>query len=461
MFSQITFTNTYNNDTVSNVNYSGDECHSIFEYKNSLYTLGTFAENKEDSPIQNGVPDTTHAIIMKFNQSGDLLQQDFVTANSCYTNFSRYILSNGYLIACGAILSPKNFCNSYNPDYPPPGIDEIIKRKILVNYTNLDKNESKQIVYRTGVDSYPFGVVESYDNNIIIGNIVEKDRVMCLLKVNYNGDSLSNKIFFDSIPADYEPIFFDKTDNGYIIALTSYANNATHIDLLNKEGDIIGYKNFNFLPIVIEKTNDGGLVLLQNIGGKPQLTVMNKNLEIEWTRIYDLYNSYYVKQTSDNNFLIGTKDFAKVDKDSIIWKRRYFGESNILPWYYIRNATETADGGIALTGYYEFNTFLVKTDCKGNLIWDETLCKIPEPPKQFAAGVYPNPFNNEITFSFPELTDSTIKIKITNMLGQIVFNGETNTNLFSINTSTYPQAIYIYSIYDNNRVYKSGKIVKQ
>lgn len=452
-FSQTTFTNTYNIDPVNNPKYSFDESHSIFEHNNLLYTLGTFEENKENSGgVVDGIPDTTHSMLMKFNSAGDVQNTNFYTANSCYNNVFSYFVSNNYLIGTGLVYSPKNFCGFYDPDQPPPNIDPDSKRRILVTSTDLETNQRRQSVYRTGEDSYSFGIVASNDNNFLVGNVIQKSRVVCLLKVNQQGDSLENKVVYDSIPGDYEPIFLDKIETGYLIFSKSFASNATHIDVLNNNGDTIGNKNLGLAPDRISKTSDGGYILLTAIGTKPKLTKLSKELTIEWDKTYDVYATNFVRETSDKNFILGTKDFVKVNKDSVLWKRRYFGESNITPWYFINGATETSDNGFAMTGFFDANTFVVKTDCEGNLIWSEKCNKKVDEPLNMA--VFPNPFKDELNFQVE--IEGEFNVVITNSLGQVVRIEEQT----KINTSELSAGIYFYSITIDKKFYHSGKLVK-
>lgn len=462
LLAQTTFTNTYNVDPVNNRKYSFDESHTIFEHNNSLFTIGTFEENTENSQgVYDGVPDTTHAMLMKYDQTGKVIYNNLYTPNSCYASTYLYSVKNDYMIATGLIYSPKNFCGFYDPDQPPPNVDITLKRRIYITSTHLETGLKKERIYRTGEDSYPFGIDESNDGNFFVANVIEKNRVLCLLKINSNGDSISNKVIFDSIPYDYEPILFAKTETGYLIFLTSQLSGNTHIELLDKEGNLISFKNLGFAPRSISKTNDGGYIFLNTHSNvKPMLTKMDKDFNVEWQKKYDLYGYSFVKQTSDGNYLIGTKDFAKVSKDTILWSKRYFGENNITPWYFIFDAVETSDGGFALTGFYDANTFLVKTDCNGELVWDSNSCKPKEETKKLEVSVYPNPFNETITFKLADITDSVIKIIITDMLGQTIHTSQSPHNFFSINSSSISAGVYLCAIYVNNKNYKTVKLIK-
>jgi hypothetical protein len=457
LFSQTTFTRSYNQDTINNLKYSFDESHLIFEYKNSLFTIGTFEENVENSGITiDGIPDTTHAMLMKFDQMGDLKARNFYTSNSCYNDIYNYTIFDGYFVAAGLIYSPKNFCGFYDPDNPPPNIDKNTKRRILVTSTDLENNKSTQNVYQIGEDSYPFGIVKTNDNNLFIGSVTEKNRVLNLLKINQYGDSLDNKVIYDSIPFDYEPFFLDKTDTGYLIGFKSLTSNVSHFDILNNNGDTISFKNFSLSPNAISKTMDKGYIILTSEGTKPKLTKLDKNLQIEWQNTYNLYANSFVRQTKDGNYVLGTKDFAKVSKDSILWQQRYFGASNISPWYFIFDAIETSDEGFALTGFYEANTFIIKTDCKGSLTWNETCTKLKQ--DDLSNLIYPNPFNEELNIQISNTNNATIRI--TDLLGKVLLKEKMTDNNLKLNTTSFASGVYICQIYSQDILLKSTKLIK-
>jgi uncharacterized repeat protein (TIGR03803 family) len=78
--------------------------------------------------------------------------------------------------------------------------------------------------------------------------------------------------------------------------------------------------------------------------------------------------------------------------------------------------------------------------------------------------LYPNPTNDEITIDCGNLDNvSGWSIKIVNMLGQEVFNGIMNTQLYDISTQTWDnKGVYFVKIYDeSNNLINTKKIIVQ
>ncbi len=181
-----------------------------------------------------------------------------------------------------------------------------------------------------------------------------------------------------------------------------------------------------------------------------------------WEKTYAVQGAWAFTATKDGNYILGRKDFAKVSPmGDVLWIKRYWGLDNITPWYYYLDVIATSDGGYLATGFYEMNTFLVKTDCNGNLEWDTRSCLLQTDKEVL---VFPNPFIDYVTFQLPNVNLDTDKVtlSLTNSLGQIVFSGSySNQNIITLNTSTISEALYIYSITVNGAFYYSGKIIKQ
>jgi hypothetical protein len=460
LIGQKTFTNTYNVEVIGNYKYSFDDCHSILEHKNSLFTIGTLQENRENTAsATDGISDTTHSMLMKYDLNGDLIFRNFYTPNSCSSNIYNFIRLGDTLLAGGPILSPKNYCGVYLIDNPPPGVDLVTKGRIYFTSTDLTTGSFKQAIYRTGVSCGPFGILPSHDGNFFVANLVQDDQSINLLKINSTLDSLSNKKLFDSVPDIFTPTYFEKTKNGYVILLTSVDANSSHFQFLNKNGDTTHYVDFPFRITAISKTDDNGFIAMTTeVPTNPRLIKFDENLNVKWQRNYPVYSNSFVKQTKDGNYIIGNKTFAKVNKDSVIWSKRYFGPDNIQPWYFLFDAIETSDGGFALTGFYDANTLLIKTDCRGNLIWDSN-CKTAPSDTVKPVAIFPNPFKDEVTFQLPDLT-TPFNMRIVNMLGEVVFDQVVTNNIFKVNTTSLAADVYIYCIYDHKNIYRTGKIIK-
>ena len=78
--------------------------------------------------------------------------------------------------------------------------------------------------------------------------------------------------------------------------------------------------------------------------------------------------------------------------------------------------------------------------------------------------VYPNPIENELVISSTEVNLAKVSIKIYNSLGIEVANiiSQRDKNRISLNTSSFQQGIYSYSLIDqDNALYISGIIMKK
>jgi len=72
--------------------------------------------------------------------------------------------------------------------------------------------------------------------------------------------------------------------------------------------------------------------------------------------------------------------------------------------------------------------------------------------------VFPNPFNNHLTFQIANNIQTTITLY--DLMGKNVFH-QIFTNYTTINTEHLPDSFYFYEVRNNNGTRKTGKIIKQ
>jgi len=72
--------------------------------------------------------------------------------------------------------------------------------------------------------------------------------------------------------------------------------------------------------------------------------------------------------------------------------------------------------------------------------------------------VYPNPFNNTVTF---ENMENAKQVIISNVIGQQVMTVNVNAAQMTVNTSELNSGIYLISIIDNNNNITTTRMVKQ
>ncbi|MEO8151311.1 MAG: T9SS type A sorting domain-containing protein [Bacteroidia bacterium] len=70
--------------------------------------------------------------------------------------------------------------------------------------------------------------------------------------------------------------------------------------------------------------------------------------------------------------------------------------------------------------------------------------------------VYPNPANNNIVFKLKDSHQKITAIKITNALGQIMFNEKKSSNFLNIALNNWNQGLYFYQIISDKHEYFSG-----
>ena len=130
-------------------------------------------------------------------------------------------------------------------------------------------------------------------------------------------------------------------------------------------------------------TSDGGYAL----AGDGLLVKTDASGDMEWNKTYLGGLIYSVVQTSDGGYALGGTaeslngdyDFWLVKTDAqgiMLWNNTYGGPDNEAA-NSPNSLVETSDGGLALAGYtsifYEYSDFwLVKTDSKGNMLWNKT-----------------------------------------------------------------------------------------
>jgi len=89
---------------------------------------------------------------------------------------------------------------------------------------------------------------------------------------------------------------------------------------------------------------------------------------------------------------------------------------------------------------------------------------VPGIVEEFAASVYPSPFNSELKLEVASDVSITLTLKLFNANGSLVesipFSVVIGEQEFSMNTEHLPSGLYIYSLQKHNVVIQKGKLVK-
>lgn len=74
--------------------------------------------------------------------------------------------------------------------------------------------------------------------------------------------------------------------------------------------------------------------------------------------------------------------------------------------------------------------------------------------------IYPNPANETINIDFHDSPKQTLIVKLFNSMGEIVSQNEVSASdkTITINLGNLPTGLYIYSIEEDTKVLKTGKV---
>lgn len=454
VFGQKTFLNYYNKFKIGDPISSFDRGHQLMELEDGYVVFG-WKEEKTIGGIYQ-FSDTTRPLIMKVDKHGIVLWNKRYRNNTCNFALGNCIKnSRDELIGAGTSLMPGDSCGFWPSETIPQLDNQLYIQKIndqgeIIWQKTIGESENKTAQGAVGITPTKDG------NYFIIG--IDND-FPWLLKINEQGDTLWTKKYPSLFGKGV--VLITSTNGGYLI----FSYFGSLITKINEQGDLIWTKNSPKPYGGIKPSKDGGFLLLTYTQISTQvftvITKIDNDLNYLWQKTYSAYGFNAMCETSDGNYIICNKDFAKVSPDGkIIWNKRFWGLNNITPWYYFLDVMETSDGGYLATGFYDGNTFLIKTDCNGNLEWDTQSCLLPTEQHVLA---FPNPFSDNITFQLPDINkdEDKVTVKLTNTLGQIIFTQDYfDQNIITLNSSSISDGLYIYSIYLNEQLYKSDKIIK-
>lgn len=459
IFCQSTFFKYYNQDTgLLRYKLSFDRGLQLLEVTDGYIVMGYNAEDQEF--VLTGIPsvsDTTRPMYIKVDKNGNVLWNKRYENNTCGFTTNEFIKnSNNQYIGVGSTLTFGDTCGFSPTPY-------IVDNQLYIQKLN----DSGDLVWQKTIGEsinktvqLAISITKTNDGNYFI--IGQDNYYPWLLKINEQGDTLWTKKYQSLYNED--PIKIFSINDGYLIfTLNSSLSTVSKID---EFGSLLWSKSLPFRIQTINKTENGNFLLLRQENPSSIVYAIISKTDVDanilWEKSYTLYASNSICDTRDGNFIIANKDFAKVSETGdIIWNKRFWGTSNINPPYFIHNIISTNDGGYLTTGYYDGDTFLIKTDCNGNIVWDNSSCLLTTEKDVL---LFPNPFNDIITIQIPSINKDLdkVKIKITNLLGQNIYSNDySNQNIFTLYTNEFAQGLYIYSIIINNSIYKSGKIIKQ
>jgi len=145
-----------------------------------------------------------------------------------------------------------------------------------------------------------------------------------------------------------------------------------------------GTRNDAFYSLV--QTSDGGYAMAGFLGLQWCLAKTDAEGSLLWNKTYDGTIAGSLIETSDGGYALAGQALEldlssygacliKTDANgSMLWNKTYGGTSDDVAY----SLVETSDGGYALAGYTPsfgagaFDSYLVKTDANGNMLWNRT-----------------------------------------------------------------------------------------
>lgn len=321
-----------------------------------------------------------------------------------------------------------------------------------------------------------------------------------------DGNLLYRKLYSTEESLHYTDLIFDvsQQEDGYVIVIQSIEPNANpyrHYLLLKTDlnGNEIWRKdisNFSFgnqniagltnNAYCISPFRNNSTVILfsseDNVGSVSEQLILaefdfNGNLVRSSICLNDSndYTPYRLQYTKDKNelFIFGAKagddtqnfdvSVAKFNADfDVLWNKSWGYDDNEI---YNGVSVVTSDGGILIGGSIlrytipqGFDFFLVKTDCNGNLEWDNQSCVLPSEEDVVLIG---NPVTDSWLMHFPHLQeDETITFELVNSMGQVIRRGVSLGPILHENIGELSAGMYLYTLKTSNQTLYSGKIQK-
>jgi hypothetical protein len=323
------------------------------------------------------------------------------------------------LCVAGGMTSCNSFVTSLQPapaPYPPSAAAPAPAAASTQALRDSWRITLDSITPRTGCvpPVQPLGLVATSDGGYALAaytdwplssgpyDVVNHD--LSLVKVNAEGKEVWRRTFGSSDRNEF-PVALGRTGNGgYSLLGYSYGEEskvtllAVHTD---SEGNRTWDKTLSLPGVVFPEnigvsggpTQDGGYIITGagfkegDLGWSPALIKIDNQADLEWTARLPGYSfPLSIQQTTDDGYILTGYTTAsasdvnidlwllKTDEKGIVEWSKTFGGSGSDVGYCVR---QTSDGGFIVVGatenygYGGSNLWLVKTDAKGNKVWDK------------------------------------------------------------------------------------------
>jgi hypothetical protein len=327
---------------------------------------------------------------------------------------------------------------------------------------------------RTYGGGYPslyrgFSVQQTTDSGYIVTGVYQTGRFgptyVYLMKTNSSGDTLWTRTYGSKY---YQKGMAVKqtADSGYIVTGSSSDDGCDYDVYLiktNSTGDTLWTRTYGNGASVdrgysVQQTTDEGYIVAGTTylcGGYADLYLIKTNSSGDtlWTRIYEGGAGYSLQQTTDGGYIVtGVSNWASLYliklnlSGDTLWMKTY-GQN---PSYdFGSSVQQTTDGGYIVSGSSYMDVYLVKTLGDGTVSVSDDRNVMPI---TFALlQNFPNPFNpsTKIKYSVPRI--SHVQIKVFDVLGneiETLVDEEKPAGAYELtwNAEGLPSGVYFYQL---------------
>ncbi|MFZ4672503.1 MAG: LamG-like jellyroll fold domain-containing protein [Flavobacterium sp.] len=270
--------------------------------------------------------------------------------------------------------------------------------------------------------------------------------------------------------------------NGIDNVITVQDNNSIHANIFTLSAwingnDYNGFKqvicknfgNQNNESINLVINNNAQWNLTAQVGGQGYYgTLINSPNSISVQQWHHIVYSFNDDQNIQQLFIDGILVANNIALNSVEYDNKPLTigaqlEFNNLQYFFKGSIDDIGFWNRNLTQQEITNLYYADTTCQ-SLVINTGFLSFNPPTYQNTVTIYPNPANDQITIDCGNLANvSGWNIKITNMLGQEVFNQPMNTQQYVVPLNTWSgQGIYFVKIYDaSNNLMNTKKIILQ
>ena len=470
-------------------NYLSSDVRSIVQLDNNFYLSG-FIQNESSTGIH-------HTIFSEINLLGELVS---FKIDSSFSSIQLIVFtySDNYFYAAGR--SRLNLISSSNT--------KVIRKMNLNGETIWTKSFGSENV--NPLDNIIYKIYAKHDKIVVFGT--SYDGVFGTNAVVSIFNSEGEEIVTHSYTVDQNnqyanlPISSIQTNDGFLFVLQSmhYPENEETPSFLLKINDLgqeLWRKDLANFPLSEKEEGDTNQSVLSvfkmqnnHIGVAFELDkkIIPGNTFVPSKRIlveFDEYGNFIKSNEFYSDELLRNLQFEFTNNNEIIVFGNYTDEYNQLSVFAskldqnfnvlwrknfgfqegggnrLTDAQVTKDNGFVMLGSklrnefpFGFDYFIIKTDCNGNLEWDNQSCVVSSEEDVIVFG---NPVQDEWLMHFPQLNaDDVVEYELVNSIGQIVLKGVSQGPIFNETISNLSVGMYAFQLQFSGGKSFVGKVMK-